>query len=136
MKTIIHSKDSPQEMALSSPIYRQCQCKNASKKTPFHEENTPFHESFQEQSTDPSNRGASKDHHTNLIPITSIDYPTSFPINYKNESNIMVERDGSVVCLQNKKEHETKKQYHNHQTNNLPWSKETDKNNRKQYPEN
>ena len=48
----------------------------------------------------------------------------------------MVERDGSVLCLQNKKEHETKKQYHNHQTNNLPGSKETDKNNRKQYPEN
>ena len=28
---------SPLEMTLSSPIYRQCQCKNASEKTPFHE---------------------------------------------------------------------------------------------------
>ena len=48
----------------------------------------------------------------------------------------MVERDGSIVCQQNSKEHETKKQNHNHQTNNLPRSEETDKNNRKQYPEN
>ena len=48
----------------------------------------------------------------------------------------MVERDGSIVCQQNSKEHETKKQNHNHQTNNLPGSEETDKNNRKQYPEN
>ena len=54
-------------------------------------------ELFQEQSTDPSNRGASKDHHTNLIPILSINHSTSFPINYKNDSNIMVERDGSIV---------------------------------------
>ena len=48
----------------------------------------------------------------------------------------MIERDGSIVCQQNSKEHETKKQNHNHQTNNLPGSEETDKNNRKQYPEN
>ena len=48
----------------------------------------------------------------------------------------MVERDGSNVCQQNSKKHETKKQNHNHQTNNLPGSEETDKNNRKQYPEN
>ena len=93
-------------------------------------------ELFQEQSTDPSNRGASKDHHTNLIPILSINHSTSFPINYKNDSNIMVERDGSIVYQQNSKEHKTKKQNHNHQTNNLLGSKETDKNNRKQYPEN
>ena len=121
---------SPLEMTLSSPIYRQCQCKNASEKTPFHEQNMP--EPFQEQSNDPSNRGASKDHHTNLIPVPSINHPTSFPINYKNDSNIMVERDGSIVCQQNSKEHETKKQNHNHQTNNPPGSEETDKNNRKQ----
>ena len=56
LKMIIHSKGSPREMTLSSPIYRQCQCKNASEKTPFHEQNMP--EPFQEQSTDPSNRGA------------------------------------------------------------------------------
>ena len=37
---------------------------------------------------------------------------------------------------QNTKERETKKQNHNHQTNNLTGSKETDKNNRKRYPEN
>ena len=93
-------------------------------------------ESFQEQSTNPSNIGLSKGHTKNLIPIPSIKHPTSFPINYKNDSNIMVERDGSIVCQQNSKEHETKKQNHNHQTNNLPGSEETDKNNRKQYPEN
>ena len=97
-------------MTLSSPIYRQCHCKNASEKTPFHEQNMP--EPFQEQSTDPSNRGANKDHHTNLIPIPSINHPTSFPINYKNDSNIMVERDGSIVCQQNSKKHETKNQNH------------------------
>ena len=114
-------------MTLSSPIYRQCQCKNTSEKAPFHEQNMP--EPFQEQFTDPSNRGANKDHHTNLIPIPSINHPTSFPINYKNDSNIMVERDGSIVCQQNSKEHETKKQNHNHQTNNLPGSEDTDKNN-------
>ena len=134
LKMIIHSKGSPREMTLSSPIYRQCQYKNASEKTPFHKQNMP--EPFEEQSTDPSNRGANKDNQTNLIPIPSINHPTSFPINYKNDLNIMVERDGSIVCLQNSKEHETKKQNHNHQTNNLLGSKETDKNNRKQYPEN
>ena len=80
-------------------------------------------EPFQEQSTDPSNRGANKDHHTNLIPIPSINHPTSFPINYKNDSNIMVERDGSIVCQQNSKKHKTKKQNHNHHTNNLPGAK-------------
>ena len=48
----------------------------------------------------------------------------------------MVERDGSIVHQQNTKERETKKQNHNHQTNNLTGSKETDKNNRKRYPEN
>ena len=132
---IINSKGSPREMTLFPPIYKQYQCKNASEKTPFHERNMP--ESFQEQSTGPSNRGSSKGHHTNLIPIPSIKHPTSFPINYKNDSNIMVERDGSIVCQQNSKEHETKKQNnHNHQTNNLTGSKETDKNNRQQYPEN
>ena len=125
---IIHSKGSPREMTLSSPIYRQYQCKNASEKTPFHEENMP--ESFPTQSTDPSTRGASKDHHTNLIPIPSIKHPTSFPVNNKNDSNIMVERDGSMVCQQNSKKHETKKQTnHNHRTNNLTGSKEIDKNN-------
>ena len=95
---IIHLKGSPREMTLSSPIYIQCQCKNASEKTPFHEQNMP--EPFQEQSTDPSNRGANKDHRTNLIPIPSINHPTSFPINYKNDSNIMVEREGSIVYQQ------------------------------------
>ena len=49
----------------------------------------------------------------------------------------MVERDHSIVCQQNSKEHETKKQNdHNHQTINLTVSKETDKNNRQQYLEN
>ena len=48
----------------------------------------------------------------------------------------MVERDGSIACQQNSKDHETKKQNYNHQTNNLPVSEETDKNNRKQYPAN
>ena len=33
LKMIIHSKGSPREMNLSSPIYRQYQCKNASQKT-------------------------------------------------------------------------------------------------------
>ena len=86
-------------------------------------------EPFQEQCTDPSNRGANKNHHTNVIATPSINNPASFPINYKNDSNIMVERDGSIVCQQNSKEHETKKQNHNHQTNNLPGSEDTDKNN-------
>ena len=135
LKMIINSKGSPREMILSSPINKQYQCKNVSEKTPFHEHNMP--ESFQEQSTDPSNRGASKDHHTYLIPIPSIKHPTSFPINYQSDSNIMAERDGNIVCQQNSKEHETKKQNnHNHQTNNLTGSRETHKNSRQQYPEN
>ena len=73
-------------MNLSSPIYRQYQCKNASKKTTLHKQNMP--ESSQEQSTDPSNWGASKDHHTNLIPIPSTKHINSFAVNYKNDSNI------------------------------------------------
>ena len=93
-------------------------------------------EPFQEQCTDPSNRGANKNHHTNVIATPSINNPASFPINYKNDSNIMVERDGSIVCQQNSKEHETKKQIHNRETNYLSGSEETDENNRKQYPEN
>ena len=76
-------------------------------KAPFHEQNMP--ESSQEQSTDPSNRGASKDYHTNSIPIPSMKHPTSFAVNYKNDTNIMVERDGSIVCQQNSQEPETKK---------------------------
>ena len=40
------------------------------------------------------------------------------------------------MCEQNSKEHETNKQNHNHQANNLLGSEETDRNNRKQYPEN
>ena len=73
---IIHSKGSPREMTLSSPIYRQCQSKNASKKTAFHEKSMP--ESFQEQYTDSSNRGSSKDRNINLIPIPSINHANSF----------------------------------------------------------
>ena len=134
LKMIIDSKGSPREMTLSSPIYKQCQCKNASKKTAFHEKSMP--ESFQEQYTNSSNRSSSKDHNTNLIPIPSINHATSFSNNYKNDSNIMVERDGSIVCEQNSKEHETNKQNHNYQANNLLGSEETDRNNRKQYPEN
>ena len=45
----------------------------------------------------------------------------------------MVEQDCSIVCQQNSKEHETKKQNDNHQTSNLTGSIETDKNNRKQH---
>ena len=77
---------------------------------------------FQEQSTNPSNRSASKDHHTSLIPIPSIKNPTSFPVNCKNNSNIMVEKDGSIVCHYNSKEHETKKQNYNRQ-NQYPENK-------------
>ena len=33
----------------------------------------------------------------------------SFADNYKNDSNIMVEKDDSIVCQQNRKEPETKK---------------------------
>ena len=80
-------------MTWSSPIYRPYQSKNASKKTPFHEQNMP--ESPQVQSTDPA--GTSKDHHTNLIPVRAIKHSTSFTVNYKNESNIMVEWDSSIV---------------------------------------
>ena len=60
LKMIINSKGSPGEMTLSFAIYKQYQCKNASEKTPFCEHNMP--ESIQEQSTDPINRDASKDH--------------------------------------------------------------------------
>ena len=68
-----------------------------------------------------------KDHHANLIPIPSIKYPTSFVVNYKNDSNIMVARDGNIVCQQNSQEPETKKQNsHNHQTYNLIENKEAD----------
>ena len=95
LKMIIYSKGSPREIVLSFPIYRQYQYKNASEKTAFHEQNMP--ELFQEQSTDPSNRGASKGQHTNLIPITSIKHPTSFPNNYKSHSDNMTERDGSIM---------------------------------------
>ena len=83
-------------MTLIFPIYRQCLCKNDSEKTPFHKQNMP--EWFQEQSNDPSNRGKSKNNHTDLIPVPSIKYPTSFPNNYKNDSNIMVERDDNIMC--------------------------------------
>ena len=80
-------------MTWSSPIYRQYQSKNASEKTPFLEHNVP--ESLQVQSTDPL--GARKDHHIKLIPVPAIKHPTSFTVNYKNESNITVERDSSIV---------------------------------------
>lgn len=81
------------KMTLSFPIYRYCQAKNASEKTPFPEQNMP--ESPQVESADPTS--TSKDHHTNLILVTSIEHPTSFTVNYKNESNIMVETDSSIV---------------------------------------
>ena len=38
LKMIIHSKDSPQELNFSSPIYRQI---HASQKPPFHKQNLP-----------------------------------------------------------------------------------------------
>ena len=38
LKMIIHSKDSPQELNFSSPIYRQI---HASQKAPFHKQNLP-----------------------------------------------------------------------------------------------
>ena len=66
-KMIIHSKGFPPKMTFSSPIYRQYQRNNASEKTLFHKQNMP--ESPQEQSSDPSKRGTSKNHHTNSIPI-------------------------------------------------------------------
>ena len=69
--------------------------------------------------------------------MPSIKHPTSFTINEKNYSNIMVERDDSIACQQNSKEPETKKQTnHNHRTKNLTGNKEADKNNRQQYQEN
>ena len=46
-----------------------------------------------------NNRDARKDHHTNLIPIPSIKHRTSFPVNYKNDSNIMVERDHKTIII-------------------------------------
>ena len=79
-------------MTWSSPIYRPYQSKNASEKTPSTNKTS---ESPQVQSTDPT--GTSKDHHTNLIPVPAIKHPTSFTVNYKNESNITVERDSSIV---------------------------------------
>ena len=79
LEMIIHSEGSPQEIIESSPIYRQYQPKNASEKTPFHEQNMP--ESFQEQSINPRNRAASKDHHTDVIPIPSIKHSASFHVN-------------------------------------------------------
>ena len=39
LKMIIHSKGPPQEMTLSSPIYRQYHSNNASEKTSFHKQN-------------------------------------------------------------------------------------------------
>ena len=65
-------------------------------------------ESFLEQSINPRNRAASKDHHTDLIPVPLIKHSTSFPVNYKNGSITMVKSDGSIVCQQKSKEHETK----------------------------
>ena len=52
-------------------------------------------ESPQVQSADPT--GTSSDHHTNLILVPSVKHSTCFTVNYKNESNIMVERDSSIV---------------------------------------
>ena len=67
-------------------------------------------ESPQEQSNDPSNKGKGKDHHTNLILIPSTKHlNTSFAVNFKSDSNIMVERDKSIMCQQNSKEPEIKK---------------------------
>ena len=45
LKITIYFKGCPYKMTLSSPIYREYHCKNASAKTPFHEKNMP--ESFQ-----------------------------------------------------------------------------------------
>ena len=39
LKMIIHSKGPPQEITLSSPIYRQYHSNNASEKTSFHKQN-------------------------------------------------------------------------------------------------
>ena len=118
LKVIVHSKSSPREITLYSPIYRQYQCKNAFENTPFDEQNIP--QSPQEQSIGPSDSGARKDHHSNLISMPSIKHPISFADNYENDSNIMVEKGDSIVYQQNRKEPETKKQNkHNHRTNNL-----------------
>ena len=55
----------------------------------------------QEQSTNPSKRGTSKDHHTNSILIPSIKHPTSFAVNYKND--LYIERDGRLqYCVPTK----------------------------------
>ena len=132
---IIHFKGSPRERSLSFPVYRQCLSKNTSERTAFHEQNMT--ESPKEESTDPSNRSANKDHHTDLILIPSIKHPTSFVVNYKKDSNIMAERDASIVCQQNRKASETKDwNNHNHRKNNLSGNKETEKSNRQQYQEN
>ena len=92
-------------------------------------------ESPQEQPADPSNKGKGKDHHTNLILIPSTKHlNTSFAVNFKSDSNIMVERDKSIMCQQNSKEPEIKKKNnHNHRTNNFTENKEADKSNRQQY---
>ena len=73
-----------------SPIYFHKQSKNASKKTLFHQQN--MLELSQEETIDPNNRGTIKDYHTNLILIPSIKHLTSFAVNYKNDSNVMVVR--------------------------------------------
>ena len=72
-------------------------------------------ESPQEQSNDPSNWGTRS---TQKFPpkITSIKHPITFAVNYKNDSNIMVERDNSIVFQQNSKEPQTKKNNHNQGT--------------------
>ena len=58
-------------------------------------------------------------------------------VNFENNSNIVVKRDGSIMCQQNSKEHEKKKlNNHNHQTNNLTGNRKADKNNWCQYQEN
>ena len=92
LKMIIHSKGSPPKWP-SFPIFRECQSKNVSEKSPFREQNMP--ESPQVQSTDPTS--TSKDHHTNVIPVLSMKHPTNFTVNCKNESNVMVGRDSSIV---------------------------------------
>ena len=55
----------------------------------------------QEQSSNPSKRGTSKDHHTNSILIPSIKHPTSFAVNHKND--LYIERDGRLqYCVPTK----------------------------------
>ena len=93
-------------------------------------------ESLQQQSTNPSDKGTIKDHHTNLMPMPLINHPADFPVNNKNNSNIMIESDSSFMCQQNSKGPETKKENNlNHQTKNLTGNKEADKSNRQQYQE-